>query len=162
LPSKINTQTIVDKCGSFLITKENTVYLIHQSTKDYLKANHKSKLQQGGAVQGHADISRRSIDAMSTLRRNIYALPLWASNSKDIRPPDPDPLAALRYSCVFWLGHLYDANSQSSEYRNEICDDQTILAFLNDYFLHWLESLYKLSDKVLSIRKLLHAVQVYL
>jgi hypothetical protein len=73
------TETIVKKCGSFLTTKEKTVYLIHQSAKDYLDANHKSKLQQGGAVQGHADISRRSINAMSKLKKKYLCLSTpWA------------------------------------------------------------------------------------
>lgn len=44
LGPEIDPQTIVEECGSFLTTKENTIYLIHQSAKDYLKANHKSKL----------------------------------------------------------------------------------------------------------------------
>ena len=165
LPPKVNPQTIVVKCGSFLTTKEETVYLIHQSAKDYLDANHKSKLQQGGAVQGHADISRRSIDTISTLKRNIYALPHPGFKLEDIRPPDPDPLAPVRYSCVFWLDHLCDANSHSSEYRSELSDDGAIFLFFRAHFLHWLESLSllnKLSDGIPSIRKLLHVVQVCL
>src|SRR5271155_5503029 len=165
LPPKINPQTIVVKCGLFLTTKEKTVYLIHQSAKDYLDANHKSKLQQGGAVQGHADISRRSIDAMSTLKRNIYALPHSGFKLEDIRPPDPDPLAPIRYSCVFWLDHLCDANSQISEYRSELSDDGAVFLFFKAHFLHWLESLSllnKLSDGILLIRRLLHVVQVFL
>jgi hypothetical protein len=165
LPPKINPQTIVVKCGSFLTTKEKTVYLIHQSAKDYLDANHKSKLQQGGAVQGHADISRRSIDAMSTLKRNIYALPHSGFKLEDIRPPDPDPLAPIRYSCVFWLDHLCDANSQISEYGRDLSDDGAIFLFFKAHFLHWLESLSllnRLSDGILLIRRLLHVVQVCL
>jgi hypothetical protein len=165
LPPKINPQTIVEECGSFLTTKENTVYLIHQSAKDYLEANHESKLQQGGAARGHADISRRCIDAMSTLSRNIYDLPLWASKSKDIRPPDPDPLATLQYSCVHWINHLCHVKDQSSDHRDEFYDDAAVLPFLKRHFLHWLESLSllrKLSDGILSIRQLLHIVQVIL
>jgi hypothetical protein len=165
LPPKINPQTIVVKCGSFLTTKEKTVYLIHQSAKDYLDANHKSKLQQGGTVQGHADISRRSIDTMSTLKRNIYALPHSGFKLEDIKPPDPDPLAPIRYSCMFWIDHLCDAKNQSSEYRSELSNDGATFPFFRAHFLHWLESLSllnKLSDGIPSIRKLLHVVHVCL
>jgi hypothetical protein len=41
----IDQQTIIKKCGSFLIIKENTVQLIHKSAKDYLQSTYKSKLQ---------------------------------------------------------------------------------------------------------------------
>jgi hypothetical protein len=165
LGTGIDPQTIVEECGSFLTTNNKTVYLIHQSAKEYLDANHRSKLQQGGPVQGHADISRRSIHAMSTLKRNIYALPHSGFKLEDIRPPDPDPLAPIRYSCVFWIDHLCDAKSQSSENRSELSDDRAILSFFRAHFLHWLESLSllnKLSDGIPSIRKLLHIVQVCL
>ena len=163
LRPEIDPQTIVEECGSFLTIKEKTVYLIHQSAKDYLEMNHKSKLQQGGPAQGHADISRRSIDAMSTLKRNIYALPYLGFKSKDIGPPGPDPLAPIRYSCVFWVDHLCYIEAQGSEYKNDLWDK--VAVFLKEHFLHWLESLSlsgKLSDGVLSIRKLLPVVQVCL
>jgi hypothetical protein len=157
------TQTVVDKCGSFLTITGETVSLIHQSAKDYLDANYTSRLQKGGIVQGHADIYKRSIDAMSSiLRPNIYSLD-FGFKPKDLKPPKPDPLAPIRYSCVFWLDHLRDAKGQSSG----LPDDEAILAFLKKHFLHWLESLSllgKLPEGVLSIRKLLgnlpHVVQV--
>jgi hypothetical protein len=95
LPTNMDPRIIVKKCGSFLTTKENTVSLIHQSAKDYLKENYMSKLQQGGAVQGHTDISRRSIDTMSKLTKNIYTLPHLGSESEDITVPSPDPLEGL-------------------------------------------------------------------
>jgi hypothetical protein len=41
---KIKPERIVEKCCSFLTTRENTVNLIHQSAKDYLEANYKSRL----------------------------------------------------------------------------------------------------------------------
>jgi hypothetical protein len=44
LPEIDNPQTIVKKCSSFLITKENKVYLIYQSAKDYLEANYMFRL----------------------------------------------------------------------------------------------------------------------
>ena len=47
--------------------------------------------------------------------------------------------------------------------RKELSDDGAIFTFLREHFLHWLESLSlirKFPDGVLSIRKLLHKVQV--
>ncbi|KAK4099088.1 hypothetical protein N658DRAFT_517534 [Parathielavia hyrcaniae] len=155
-------RTIVEDCGSFLTIKEETVYLIHQSAKDYLDENYTSKLQPAGVAQGHADISRRSIDAMaSILRQNIYDLD-FGFKSKDISPPPLDPLAPIRYSYVFWADHLL--NAETREWKEALVDDRAVFSLLKVRFLHWLESLSligKLSSGLLSIRKILHAAQAY-
>lgn len=152
--------TIVEKCSSFLAIARGTVNVVHQSVKDFLEKNYKTRLQSAGPAQGHADISRRSIDAMfSKLEKNVYNLD-FGFKPKDITPPDPDPLAPVRYSCVFWVDHLC---FKSPEYKRELIDDGLVLGFLKSRFLRWLESLSligKLSDGVLSIRKLLDVVQV--
>jgi hypothetical protein len=161
MPRNMDPRTIVRKCGSFLMTRGETVFLIHQSAKDYLDENYTSRLQLAGVAQGHADISRRSIAAMSLiLKQNIYDLD-FGFKPKDISPPQPDPLAPIRYSCVFWADHLL--NDDRPEGKRELSDDGTVFKFLKERFLHWLESLSllgKLSDGVLSIRKVLHFVQV--
>jgi hypothetical protein len=137
------------------------VYLIHQSAKDYLDENYTSRLQPAGVAQGHADISRRSIAAMSSiLKRNIYNLDFGYEPS-NLSPPQPDLLAPIRYSWVFWADHL--VIDDSSECKRELMDDGEVLEFLKERFLHWIESLSLLGnvwDGVLSIEKLLHAVQV--
>jgi hypothetical protein len=163
LPEKINPRTIVDRCGSFLTIKDETVYLIHQSAKDYLGDNYVTRLQPVGVIQGHMDIGIRAIDAMSSmLRRNMYNLDL-GFKPENMTPPDPDPLAPIRYSCVFWADHLCSLNNDNSRLLGELADDGKVFGFLKEYFLRWLESLSligKLSNGLLSIRKILHAAQV--
>jgi hypothetical protein len=164
-------QKIVKKCGSFLTTNKGMVSRIHQSAKDYLREdlkrmdlNHKSRLQMGGAAQGHAGIAKRSIDAMSKqLKKNIYGLRHYGFELKDIIPPDPDPLAPVRYSCVFWLVHLREAIKANLGDGKDLCD--LGLRFLKERFLHWLESLSllnKLSEGIVSIRELLSVLKVCL
>ncbi|RHZ69153.1 hypothetical protein CDV55_102618 [Aspergillus turcosus] len=156
LQPKINPRTIVEKCGSFLIMSGTNVSLIHQSAKEYLEANYTTKLGSG-VGHGHADISARSINGMgSILKHNIYALPYSGFKSSDITPPDPDPLAPIRYSCVYWVGHLCKAKDQGFE--NELTDGGAILQFLKEYFLHWLEALSLISGISENIR-LLKALQ---
>jgi hypothetical protein len=155
-------QTIVEDCGSFLTVKEETVNLIHQSAKDYLEENFTSRLQPDGVGKGHADIGRRSISAMSSvLKQNMYNLD-FGFKPENIRPPEPDLLSPLRYSCIFWADHLC---LESPECRRELADDGAVFVFLNKRILRWLESLSllgNLSDGVMSIRKLLYIVQVCL
>ena len=104
----------------------------------------------------------QSLDALSkTLRRDMYSLQDPGSMVENGLDPDPDPLGSIRYSCLFWVDHLCKADDQ--RLVDCMSDDGAIFTFLGEHFLHWLESLsliHKLSDGVLSIRKLLHKVQV--
>jgi N-terminal domain of NWD NACHT-NTPase/NACHT domain len=155
------TQIAVEECGSFLTTKGETIYPIHQSAKDYLDTN-RSRLQPGGVAQAHADITRRSIDAMSSiLERDLYRLGNYGLESKDITPPDGDPLAPVRYSCVHWLDHLRHAIEASPGSGRDLCE--LVFNFFQEHYLHWLESLsllHRLSDGIFSVTKLLNVVKV--
>ncbi|KAK3304916.1 WD40-repeat-containing domain protein [Chaetomium strumarium] len=140
----------------------DTVHLIHQSAKDYLEKNYEFRLQPAGLAQGHAEIGRRSIDAMSSmLRQNIYNLDL-GFKPENMTPPNPNPLAPIRYACVFWADHLCSLNSDKSRFFEELTEDGKVFGFLTEYFLRWLESLSligKLSSGLLSIRKIQRAAQ---
>jgi hypothetical protein len=155
-------ERIINMCGSFLTIRDNYVYFIHQSAKDYLTLNASALIFPAGRGRIHYDMFSWSLDALSkTLRRDMYNLQDPGSMVKDV--PDPDPLSSIRYSCVFWVDHLCEADGQSLDQRKKLSDDGAIFAFLKEHFLHWLESLsliYKLSDGVLSIKKLLDKVQV--
>jgi hypothetical protein len=134
LLAKIDPWTIVDRCGSFLTIKDKTVSLIHQSAKDYLGENYTTRLQPAGPAQGHRDIGTRAIDAMSSalkLKKNIYNLDL-SFKPKDLTPPDPDPLAPIRHSCVFWADYLCSLNSDNSMFLGELTDDGKVFRFLNE------------------------------
>jgi hypothetical protein len=153
-------RTTVEDCNSFFTVKEETVHLIHQSAKEYLDENYTSRLQPAGVAQGHVDISRRSIAAMSSiLKHNIYNLN-FDSEPRARTNLQQDPLAPVRYSCQFWVDHLLN---ESRERNRALEDDVEVSGFLKERFLRWLESLSllgKISDGLLSIRRLLHVVQV--
>jgi NACHT domain len=155
-------ERIINMCGSFLTIRDNYVYFIHQSAKDYLNENASTLIFPDGHWKIHHDMFSRSLDALSeTLQRDMYNLQDPASTVNHV--PDPDPLASIGYSCVFWVDHLCEADDQSLNQRNKEFDTEAILAFLNEYFLYWVESLSlisKLSDGVLSIKRLLHKVEV--
>ncbi len=160
-PDRTDISTIVGKCSSFLtVTGEETVALIHQSAKDYLM---EKWLQLDGVARGHARIGTRSIVVMSSmLEQNMYKLP-FGFRPDDMEPPDPDPLAPIRYSCAFWADHLCFQDGKSPECKDVLADDGAAFVFLRERFLRWIESLSllgKLSDGGLSLRKLLHVVQV--
>jgi hypothetical protein len=150
----------VKECGSFLTVQDNTVSLVHLSAREWLTSNFESRLQKRGPAQVHADIWQRSIAGMSAeesgLNRNICGIE-EGTQSYDIVIPYPDPLAALRYSCEFWVDHLLEVGQISDENCQLFADDGEIFPFLKVHLLHWLESLSimrKLASGQLSIIKL--------
>ncbi|KAI0525834.1 hypothetical protein F5B22DRAFT_641992 [Xylaria bambusicola] len=75
-----------------------------------------------------------------TLQRNIYGLHHLGLLIGEIETPEPNPLAAIRYSCVYWISHFCDAYNRS---RPEV---ETIGQFLREKFLYWLEALDLVQD----------------
>ncbi|KAF1970007.1 HET-domain-containing protein, partial [Bimuria novae-zelandiae CBS 107.79] len=91
---------IIGLCGSFLTLRERIVSFVHQSAKDFLSQEASSDLYPCGIEDVHHSIFLKSLQAMSTLRRDMYNLGEWGYPAELVEPPDPDPLAALRYSCI--------------------------------------------------------------
>jgi hypothetical protein len=155
---------IVKLCGSFLTIREDHVYLIHQSAKDYLSNNASAEIFPTGRASVYYDLFSRSLSALSqTLRRDIYNLDLPGVLIDQVIPVDPDPLAPVRYSCVYWVDHLCEIDRSNSHRRSDLADEGQIFKFLKRHFLHWLEGLSllgKISEGISMIKKLLHLAQV--
>ncbi|RDW62302.1 hypothetical protein BP6252_11735 [Coleophoma cylindrospora] len=56
-----------------------------------------------------------------------------------IKVPNPDPLATIRYSCLYWVDHLL--NCSITEISNALKDGGLVNRFLYQSFLYWLEAL---------------------
>ena len=112
-----------------------------------------------GREEAHYIIFSRSLQVMSrTLQRDIYSLRTLGYPIERVELPDPDLLVASRYSCIYWVDHLYDWNPNS--YANHKVDLQNIGAvdeFVRKKYLHWLEALSlcrSMSDGVVLMAKL--------
>ncbi|RYP02629.1 hypothetical protein DL764_005711 [Monosporascus ibericus] len=165
ISSKLESvEKIVAKCGSFLTIQDGYVYLIHQSVKDYLSDQASSIIFPSGSTDVHHAIFSRSLQAMfPTLRRNIYNLRHPGLLIGEIKAPDPDPLAAICYSCVHWIGHFCDVYG-SSRPEDQIRPHQ-VEQFLREKFLYWLEALgliQHMGDAILSMTKLESLLRVSL
>jgi hypothetical protein len=136
-------QEIIGLCGSFLTLREQTVYFVHQSAKDFLLAKAAQDVFPARPEAAHRAIFAKSLQMMSTtLRRDVYGLKALGTPINDVRIPEPDPLAALRYSCVYWIDHLCDSTSPS--YREESFGPlvrDSITTFVRQKYLYWLEAL---------------------
>ena len=131
-------QEIVELCGSFLTLRENTVYFVHQSAKDFL-ARESDKILAAGIGHGHQIIALRSLHIMSRiLRRNLYSLSSAGSSVGETL--DPDPLAPARYVCLYWVDHLTHM-VQDGHSSPDLDDNGPVHRFLTEHLLHWLEAL---------------------
>jgi hypothetical protein len=95
------------------------------------------------------------------LQRDIYSLQHPGYSIEKAKHPNPDPLAPIRYACVYWVDHLCEIKSSHDEVG--LYDNGTIDAFLRKHFLHWLEALSLIkgiSDGVLAIAKLIGLLTV--
>jgi len=132
-------EELISTCGSFLTLRDRTLYFVHQSAKDFLLGNTSDESSRkafnwifsSGIEEIHHIIFSRSLDAMSTmLRRDIYGLKAPGFPIAHVGVLNPDPLAALRYPCVYWVDHL---SASVSGDRGELYRDES---FRNDGAVH--------------------------
>jgi hypothetical protein len=153
---------IIGLCGSFLTLQEGTIYFIHQSAKDFLLAKASKEVFPSGREGIHYTIFDRSLKILSkTLKRDMYGLTAFGYPIENVKQPDPDPLAASRYSCIYWIDHLSDSNLQNT---SSLQHGGVVDVFLRKKYIYWLEglSLCKAIPKgIISVAKLWSLVEVY-
>ena len=153
---------IIGRCGSFLTIREGTVYFVHQSAKDYLVEHASAEIFPDGRIEEQQRIVSRLIEAMDkTLQRDVYGLRHPGYSIDKVEHPDPDPLAPIRYACIYWVDHLCEIKSSHNEVG--LYDNGTIDTFLRKHFLHWLEALSLIkgiSEGILAIAKLIGLLTV--
>ncbi|XP_044716306.1 NACHT domain-containing protein [Hirsutella rhossiliensis] len=149
---------IVRLCGSFLTLREDSVYFVHQSALDFLLGTIYDEIFPTGIEHMHYTIFSRSLQAMSdTLVTDLYGLGSPGTTIDQVKQPEPNPLAATRYSCVYWVKHLCDWDSRPSARHNLLGYHGEILAFMQEHLLHWFDALSltrAISDGVLAISSL--------
>ena len=143
-----NVKKIVAKYGSFLTVRDNQIYLIHQSAKDFLLGRGSQQAPRHafnwvfrlGIENVHHIIFSRSLNAMATvLRRDMYGLKEPGYPIAELQAQSPDPLGTVRYSCIFWIDHLYDSISNGNTTESHIY--HMIQTFIEQKYLYWLEAL---------------------
>jgi hypothetical protein len=156
---------IISLCGSFLTLRETTVFFVHQSAKDFLFAEAYNEVFPDGTEDFHRAIFSKSLAVLSsTLRRDMYSLEEPGYPMENAEIADPDPLAASRYSCIYWIDHLCDSKPASwvdSGSRLQVAD--VIDDFIKKKYLYWLEGLSlckSIAKGVVTMAKLRHLVEV--
>lgn len=134
-------EEIVSLCGSFLTLRGRVISLVHQSAKDFLVQKAAYEIFPDGEDRVHYSIFSKSLRAISTaVQRDNYGLVAPGYPIDQVNPPDPDPLAATRYACVYWVHHLSDC-SPSENAKGDLQDSGLVGIFFRQDYLHWLEAL---------------------
>ncbi|KAH7009467.1 heterokaryon incompatibility protein-domain-containing protein [Microdochium trichocladiopsis] len=158
-------QEIISLCGSFLTIREDKVYCVHQSRKDFLMKSHASVLFAKGQPSIHSQILQNSIEAMSRiLKRDIYNLHDPGFPMEDISPPVIDPLTEVGYCCVYWVNHLVESITNQDE-GSSTRDRGRVNNFLRDKTLYWIEALSLLrsiSEGMIALERVKQHIQDHL
>jgi hypothetical protein len=162
-----SVREIIGLCRSFLTLRDNTVYFVHQSAKDFLVTKASNKVFPDGAACIHQDIFQKSLTVLQkTLRRDMYNLQAPGYPVGDIKPPILDPLATSRYPCIYWIDHFCDFKFKALAHNATNQEDaRTIDTFFRQKYLYWLEALSlcrSIAKGVVSMSKLWDLVQVHL
>ena len=151
-------------CGSFLTLQEGVVFFVHQSAKDYLLQKAADRIFNPHIEDEHRNICSTSLHILSkTLQENIYSLDNWGIPPEKVKPPNPDPLAAVRYSCVYWVDHLTECRPEGQAQCGYLQDNGIVHKFLEKHYHHWLEALSILQsvpNGIMAMLKLYELLQV--
>lgn len=146
---------LVDLCGPFLTVREETIYFIHQTARDYLY-NERARLSVFplGVKEEHSKIVQRLLRVMSAvLKRDICDIREPGAALDELSSVNLDLPARIRYACCYWVRHLGHINDISWTLE----DGDRVQTFLQNHFLHWLEALGllgRMSDGVLMVAEL--------
>ncbi|KAF5545303.1 vegetatible incompatibility het-e-1, partial [Fusarium phyllophilum] len=142
---------VIGCCGSFLTLRGDAIYFLHQSAKDFLVNKTLGQIYPSSLAYQHGVVFERSLQALSeTLRRDICQLDDPGFEIDDISPDDLEPLDSIRYSCVYWVDHLYD--SEPTRLNNSLSCGGDVHVFMQEKYLYWLESLGLLSSTVEGVK----------
>ncbi|KAJ4854400.1 NACHT domain-containing protein [Trichoderma breve] len=153
---------LIAQCGSFLTIRDEVVYFVHQSAKDFLVGTNTEQTLFLEIAKANNYIVSRSIDLMSELlRRDMYNLSDLGIHIDDAQALDPNPLTAIGYSCVYWIDHFVESitskeNPTATEDISQTLVDDTEV-FIERKYLFWLEALSllrRIPEGIMAMRKL--------
>ncbi|KAF3066967.1 hypothetical protein CFAM422_009023 [Trichoderma lentiforme] len=118
---------IIRLCGSFLAIRNDTIYFVHQSAKEYLTTDKVwSTISASSQSHIHYTIFSQSLQTMhNTLRRDIYCLGTPGYHVDQIQLYNPDPLIAEQTPRSRVLSLVQDA--RRFIFRHKLVIDSTPL-----------------------------------
>lgn len=135
---------VVQLCGSFLTLRDDVVYFVHQSAKDYFDTGLGERIfTRGGQALEHERLSCRCLDLMAcALKQDVCNLRLPGTPALEIKDTviNKHIAADVQYACIFWISHLEQA-SVRSDCQSVLRDSGPVHIFFQTTTLYWLEAL---------------------
>jgi hypothetical protein len=151
---------LVHRCGSFLTVREDTIYFVHQSAKQFLVTEGKETIFHNGEEGNHLALLDRLLQCMElSLGHDICKIRIPGGLLGDNQDYSRWELIHLRYACCHWARHLVLVKNL----KEYISDSGCVYVFLQKHFLHWLEALSlmrRISDAFVSLDILRSVVNV--
>lgn len=139
---------IVTCCGSFLSLRNDIVYTVHESVRDYLVTS--SDIFPSSVSAQHYSIFQSTLQRIQeSLHRNIYNAPDDTLYIHEISKPPSTVLDSIRYGCIYWVEHL--SKSPSHAIRS-LSTCSVVETFLKTRYLYWLEAMSLLRCVSVAIR----------
>jgi hypothetical protein len=141
---EVSSEKIIGRCASFIKTRGSTIEFVHQSSRDFLAGSSLFTYDN----YGHGDIALSCLSFMSTvLVPNTVGLPLPLPNSGPLSKPlearncedKAALLTTIDYAATLWAEHY--AASQNNVVQDSFGDHDTVIKFISDKLLEWLECL---------------------
>jgi len=159
---------LVERCGSFLTLRNETIFFIHQSAKDYVISGNGRIDMDLNLAEEHCKTTHRSLSVLSkTLKRDICGLGKPGALTSEVQEVAvTGAIRRIEYACCFWVNHLSDHITYASHTRRNtafLTDGGTVHKFLQAHLLHWLEALSllrKLSEAVMMAQQLASIIHV--
>jgi NACHT domain len=137
---------------SIPIDEDMPVRLLHLSFRDFLLDPQKRGRSPFwiDERETHERLANKCLQLMSNpkgLRQNMCNLPRPGTlrNEIDSQTIDDSLPPEVRYACRYWKHHLEQS-------KGRICDGHPVYAFLQKYFLYWLEAMSLIGEASESIR----------
>jgi hypothetical protein len=141
-------QEVVELCGSFFTIREDMVFFVHQSVKDYLSGKSGQWIFPAGLLGAHKSLAHRLLTLMSAeLKMDICDLRHPGALHEEIEPDlvARSIAAHVQYACCYWIDHLigrYSATMAAGTLAPlDQLDSQKLDCFFREKFLHWIEAL---------------------
>lgn len=132
-----SAEQLVGLCGSFLFIRDDYIYFIHQSAKDYFISGSGKRLLSSGLTKEHRRIFQQSYMLLSnTLRRDICRLQAPGTLIEEAARQVGKIPGEIPYPCLYWIEHAFQVLSVYKDDANIMHD---IKSLLETHLLHWLE-----------------------
>jgi NACHT domain len=139
---------LINQCGSFLTIRDEMVYFVHQSAKDFLSSTKGYRIFCTSLKDEHRLFARRLLALMSRKhKRNICNLDHQGVFNEEINQEKVKLCMELsvQYACCHWIDHVLGKitslliETDHNDIQNT--DQPVINDFLRECCLYWLEAM---------------------